>query len=972
MYFYCTYFDHRYLPKGLALYESLRQHCQQFRLWVLCLDQPCFDVLTAMKLPNIEPILMKDFEQDDEALAKAKLDRTLVEYYFTCTPTLPLYIFKNYPEVDLVTYLDSDIFFFSDPSPIYDELQNHSIGIIEHRFPPKLESLKFNGIFNVGWVSFRKDTAGLECLDWWRDRCNEWCHDYHQDGKFADQKYLDDWPQRFERVAILQYPGINIAPWNLDTYPISLQNNQVYVSERPAIFFHFHGLKELEDGRFDLNVGFYQVEQINDAVMYAYRTYITTLQSTQANVSPYLPEASLTKTARFQKIPATEQTQIIAQIPTSTGDADVESFIDCSPRLEASQVVDIPQTITIDLAQLTQNPSDRQALTHLNQTRRSLADYLLRHSLDRLQTEWNQDLHKAYRAVWNSGLKNSPPDAADRAFIEQIATQASGDPRDSKTFQALLVAILYLYPHQLNIDPARIIVPNVFVPTYMEFMFESPRLFKTIGEVDRYHEYFAQWTQFIHQRTQANPSGDVERYLCQTYANAANLTPTYFSQHDPVTIQTQRAQIIEQYLNSQTTQLDYEFPPRPANRQKIRFGILSLNFNPSAETFTVLPIFEQLDRAKFEIHLFAFQSNNSETERYCRQHADRFTHLIHNHADRLVRMIRGADLDILLIGSNITARSYPITFVSAHRLARVQVSGISSSVTTALHNMDYYIGATLTTPPATAQRYYTETLVTLEGSGLCFSFPPVTDEATIAFDRTQLGLSDSTTVFMSGANFRKINPELRDTWAKLLARVPDSILVIYPFGPNWGLHPNLEMPFFNQMQLALQRHGVDLKRLLLIKTMPSVADVRSCLSQADVYLDSFPYSGAASAIDPLTVGVPFVSLEGREQRECQSSSLLHELGLPELVTSNESDYLDLAVKLASDRPLREQFRQRLLRQMSNNPPFLDKLGYAHKIEQLLTQLMSAWRPAASSTTVNLPSSANQAASTLIEEPVQML
>jgi predicted O-linked N-acetylglucosamine transferase (SPINDLY family) len=611
------------------------------------------------------------------------------------------------------------------------------------------------------------------------------------------------------------------------------------------------------------------------------------------------------------------------------------------PTLEASEVIDIPDRVTTALAQLTQNPNDRQALTHLNQTRRSLADYLLRHPLDRLQTEWNQDLHKAYRAVWHSGLKNSPPDAADRAFIEQIATQASGDPRDSKTFQALLIAALYLYPHQLNIDPARIIVPNVFVPTYMEFMFESPRLFKTIGEVDRYHEYFAQWTQFIHQRTQANPSGDVERYLCQTYANAANLTPTYFSQHDPVTIQTQRAQIIEQYLNSQTTQLDYEFPPRPANRQKIRFGILSLNFNPSAETFTVLPIFEQLDRAKFEIHLFAFQSNNSETERYCRDKADRFTHLIHNHADRLVRMIRGADLDILLIGSNITARSYPITFVSAHRLARVQVSGISSSVTTAMRNMDYYIGATLTTPPATAQRYYTETLVTLEGSGLCFSFPPVTDEATIAFDRTQLGLSDSTTVFMSGANFRKINPELRDTWAQLLARVPDSILVIYPFGPNWGLHPNLEMPFFNQMQLALQRHGVDLKRLLLIKTMPSVADVRSCLSQADVYLDSFPYSGAASAIDPLTVGVPFVSLEGREQRERQSSSLLRELGLPELVTSNESDYLDLAVKLASDRPLREQFRQRLLRQMSNNPPFLDKLGYAHKIEQLLTQLMSA-------------------------------
>ncbi|NJN61434.1 MAG: glycosyltransferase [Coleofasciculaceae cyanobacterium RL_1_1] len=640
--------------------------------------------------------------------------------------------------------------------------------------------------------------------------------------------------------------------------------------------------------------------------------------------------------------------------------------------LEASQIGQIPDRIAVCLEQLKHDPSDRQALTTLNETRRALTDYLLHHPIERITSEWPGDLHRAYRSVWHCGLKNEPPRPIDLPFIQQLATQAIAAANDPKTFPSLLGAILYLYPHQLQLDPACVAVPNAFVSTYMEFMFESPRLFKTISEVDRYQEYFANWTQFIDSRIQANPSGNVERYLCQTYANAANLTPTYFSRHEPVTVQTQRARIIEQFLQTQTTQLDYEFPARPANRQKIRFGILSLNFNPSAETFTVLPIFEQLDRDKFEIHLFAFQSNNSETERYCRDKADRFTHLIHSHADRLVRMIRAADLDILLIGSNITARSYPITLVSAHRLARIQVSGISSSVTTAMRNMDYYIGATLTTPPDTAQRYYTEKLVTLEGSGLCFSFPPVTDEATIAFNRAQLGLNDSTTVFMSGANFRKINPELRDTWAQLLARVPDSILVIYPFGPNWGLHPNLEMPFFNQMQFALQRHGVDLKRLLLIKTMPSVADVRSCLSQADVYLDSFPYSGAASAIDPLTVGVPFVSLEGQEQRERQSSSLLHELGLPELITSSEAEYLDLATRLATDRPLRDRLRQRLIQQMSNNPPFLDKLGYARKIEQLLTQLMSAWRPVASSTTVSLPSSAHQTANTPIEEPVQML
>ncbi len=978
MRFFCTFFDHRYLPKGVALYQSLEEHCPNFKLFVLCFDKECYDVLRQLGLSHLTPISLHDLESVDTDFLNAKSNRTLVEYYFTSKSCLMRYLFENYPEVDLLIYVDADQYCFSDIEPIYQELGNYSVGLTEHRFPQPLAGLTFNGVFNAGWILFRRDNDGLTALNWWRSQCLEWCCDHHQDGKFADQKYLDAIPQKFNQVLAIPHSGVNVAPWNVDKYRIWMNQSQIYVGALPLIFYHFHGLKQLEDGKFDLNFGFYKVQQQNDAVMLIYQKYIEAIQTASTHIRPYLPEVSLKKSARFQKIPATTQIPYPTIKENSLSPIEITTahtskiLLNHTVCLEASDVVDIPDRVTRALTQLKQNPNDHQALTTLNAIRRSLAEYLLHHPLDRLQTEWNGDLSKAHRAVWYCGLKNEPPTDAELPLIQQIATQAISEANNPKTFPSFLAAILYLYPHQLQLDPARIVVPNVFVPTYMEFMFESPRLFKVIGEVDRYQEYFANWTQFIYGRIQGNPSGNVERYLCQTYANAANLTPTYFSQREPVTVQTQRARILEQFLQTQTTQLNYEFAPRPANRKKIRFGILSLNFNPSAETFTVLPIFEHLDRDKFEIHLFAFQSNNSETERYCRDKADRFTHLIHSHADRIVRMIRGADLDILLIGSNITARSYPITLVSAHRLARVQVSGISSSVTTAMSNMDYYIGATLTTPPATAQRYYTEKLVTLDGSGLCFSFPPVTDEATISFDRAQLGLSDSTTIFMSGANFRKINPELRDTWAKLLARVPDSILVIYPFGPNWGLHPNLEMPFFNQMQLALQRHGVDLKRLLLIKTMPSVADVRSCLSQADVYLDSFPYSGAASAIDPLTIGVPFVSLEGREQRERQSSSLLHELGLPELVTSNESDYLDLAVKLASDRPLREQFRQRLLRQMSNNPPFLDKLGYAHKIEQLLTQLMSAWRPAASSTTVSLPSSANQAASTPIEEPVQML
>ena len=76
------------------------------------------------KKSKIVPISEKVFEDNNKSLQKVKSDRSRIEYYFTCTPSLPLYILKNYPEVDIITYLDADLFFFSNPAPIYNELGN--------------------------------------------------------------------------------------------------------------------------------------------------------------------------------------------------------------------------------------------------------------------------------------------------------------------------------------------------------------------------------------------------------------------------------------------------------------------------------------------------------------------------------------------------------------------------------------------------------------------------------------------------------------------------------------------------------------------------------------------------------------------------------------------------------------------------------------------------------------------------------
>jgi hypothetical protein len=168
---FCTYFDRNYLSRGLTLFDSLKSRCQSFRLFVLCLDVETERYLRGRGAPELHLIGLAELERADPALARVRPSRSLVEYYFTLTPAWIRFLFARVPDLDLVTYVDSDFKLFSSPEPLFEELGEGSIAVVEHRFPPALKHQEDRGRFNVGWLTFRRDDEGLGCLDWWRERC---------------------------------------------------------------------------------------------------------------------------------------------------------------------------------------------------------------------------------------------------------------------------------------------------------------------------------------------------------------------------------------------------------------------------------------------------------------------------------------------------------------------------------------------------------------------------------------------------------------------------------------------------------------------------------------------------------------------------------------------------------------------------------------------------------------------------------
>jgi hypothetical protein len=266
------------LTRGLALYQSLKDNCQAFRLWVLCLDDDAYTALNKLSFQEVQPISLKDFEFGDERLLQAKKNRSPVEYYFTCTPSLALFILNHHLEVNLITYLDADLFFFADPAQLFAEMDGKSIAIIGHRFPARLSHLEINGIYNVGWVSFRCDENGLECLHWWRDLCLEWCYARIEGDRFADQKYLDRFPDKFGDEIVLRHKGANVAPWNIENYILDVKENNVYVDGQPLLFFHFQGFKQVISWVYDLGLYSYGVRPFREIIDYIYLPYIKTLK----------------------------------------------------------------------------------------------------------------------------------------------------------------------------------------------------------------------------------------------------------------------------------------------------------------------------------------------------------------------------------------------------------------------------------------------------------------------------------------------------------------------------------------------------------------------------------------------------------------------------------------------------------------------------------------------------------------------
>jgi protein O-GlcNAc transferase len=356
--------------------------------------------------------------------------------------------------------------------------------------------------------------------------------------------------------------------------------------------------------------------------------------------------------------------------------------------------------------------------------------------------------------------------------------------------------------------------------------------------------------------------------------------------------------------------------------ERLRVGFISGDFRTHSVAHFFEPILSARDRSAFTYVLYSNSHIQDAVTGRLRAIADEWRDIWRLADDALIELIRADRIDILVDLSGHTAFNRLAVF--ARRAAPVQISYLGYPASTGLATMDYRITDAVTDPPVPADDWHCERLLRLPDSQWCFR----------PFGSPELpgplpALKSGFVTFGSFNNLTKASDTLLRCWVQILVKLPTSHL---------RLTRVRSAERAAEINALFGRAGVAPER---IECVPWAEDppYGQQFAGVDIALDNYPYNGVTTTCESLYVGVPVISLHGRNGVSRSGLSILGTLGIRELVASTPEEYIEIAVALGSDLSRLEQLRASL-RDRFERSPLRDEKRFTAKFEELL---LGAWR-----------------------------
>jgi predicted O-linked N-acetylglucosamine transferase (SPINDLY family) len=374
---------------------------------------------------------------------------------------------------------------------------------------------------------------------------------------------------------------------------------------------------------------------------------------------------------------------------------------------------------------------------------------------------------------------------------------------------------------------------------------------------------------------------------------------------------------------------DYRLPWSGTRHEhdRIRIAYVSADYHQHATAMLMAGMFEAHDRQKFEtIAISLGRSDSSPMRRRLEPAFDRFIDVQRLSDAEAVKLMRSMEIDIAVDLKGWTGESRAGLF--ARRSAPIQVNYLGYPGSMGLAELDYILADRIVLPPQ-LQVHCTEAVVYLPDSYQVNDDKRVIDSRIPT--RSAVGLPDEAFVFCCFNNNYKLTPEIFAVWVRILQAVPGSVL--------WLLEDNPDAA--RNLRREAQSRDMSPERLVFAPRMTVEAHLaRHRL--ADLFLDTLPYNAHTTSSDALWAGLPVLTCLGAAFPGRVAASLLHAVGLPELVTQNLDQYAALAIELAGNPERLRQIRERLAHNRTRYPLF-DTVRFCRHVEAAYTQMWERYR-----------------------------
>ncbi|MBY0509859.1 MAG: hypothetical protein K2P94_06870 [Rhodospirillaceae bacterium] len=377
---------------------------------------------------------------------------------------------------------------------------------------------------------------------------------------------------------------------------------------------------------------------------------------------------------------------------------------------------------------------------------------------------------------------------------------------------------------------------------------------------------------------------------------------------------------------------------RSAAPRVLKLGYVSAEFNDHAVASLIAELYELHDRARFKVYGYSlWRGAPSSTGRRMEKACDKFTELLGITHEAAARQILDDEVDILIDVTGYTTHCQPR--IIAYRPAPVQVNYLGYPGTLATSAVDYAIVDKIVV--SEEQRpHFTEALVYMPHSYQVNDRKKPAGTKTHA--RETYGLPKDGVVYCNFNEPRKILPQMFAAWMRVLHAVPGSVL--------WLL--SADAVVIENLKREASQAGLDPERIVFGPRLVQEAHLAR-YAQADLFLDTLPYNAHTTASDALWVGCPVLTVPGRTFQSRVAASLLHAVGLPELIAGSLAAYEECAVRVGLDKDFRDGLASRL-KQAKASCPLFDTPKYARHIEWAYEEMWRRYAAGASPSSFEVP------------------